>query len=170
MNAVGLVERRIGHDAVQKKRIKSDAVLFGEAGINGVKFGAVFPAQIWRRQHTGEQHPNLGGLQPGDDVIKIFACFLGVQRPQPVVGAKLDDGRMRLVAQRSSQSGTPTRRGIAGDTRIDDRDLVAPCTQRDLQHIRKRLTLRQSVSGTEAVAQHHQPNRIGSICRSGDRQ
>ena len=86
-------------------------------------------------------------------------CSFGRQAAQHVVGAELDDQRVRVRRDRPIVAREPVLRGVARDARVDDLHVPTPGAQRRLELVGKRLSRRHAVPGGEAVAKDDEAQR-----------
>ncbi len=160
MDSVGLVELGLRGDAVEKERIEQRAIAVGEVGVDSVKGRRVFPAEIGRRPHSGQQHrkPALG--KTGHQVVQRLPGDRRVDAAQRVVGAKLDDHGVGIGADRPVEPGKPVAGGVPGNATIDDDNIVAAGLKGALQPGREGGFGIEAVAGGQAVAESDDPDRL----------
>jgi hypothetical protein len=69
VDAVRLVERGRGGDAVEEERVEDGAVPLGELGEDGVEGGGVVRPEIGRRHHAGDEHRQAALGQAGEQAV-----------------------------------------------------------------------------------------------------
>ena len=168
MDAVILVEGRIGGDAVEEERIEGDPMAGGNGAVDAVECSAVFGAQIRRRLHADNQDRHPRRFQSADDGIQIRRRGDRVEPPQSVVGAQFDDRRVGLVGEGPVKACQAAGGGIAGNPGVDDPNRLAGGAQRCLETGREGVWARQAVTRRQAVAEGEKPNFPGRRDRRRD--
>lgn len=169
MNAVSLVQLRISRHSFEKKRIQQNIMLLCKAGINRREGFGVFAAEIGRCQHARKQDRDAAFIEMGKDRGQVCQGRSGVQAPQGVVGAELNNYGIRCArrhaAERPVQPREPAGGGVAGHACINDNDIKIGGAKGLLELRRERLVLGKPVSGGEAVAEDEKPHgRLGCGC------
>ena len=171
MNAVSLVQLRISRHSFEKKRIQQNIMLLCKAGINRREGFGVFAAEIGRCQHARKQDRDAAFIEMGKDRGQVCQGRTGVQAPQGVVGAELNNYGIRCARRHAAERPVQPREsaggGIAGHAGVDDGDVAMSRAKGLLQLGRERLVLGKPVSGGEAVADHEKPH--GGLGRGGHR-
>ena len=75
-----------------------------EARINRIEPAAILRAEIGRRLHAGQQHRDAAPAQLGQDGVEVLGRDLGLDAAQSIIGAELDDRRVRLVLRRCAEA------------------------------------------------------------------
>jgi hypothetical protein len=162
MQAIALIELPIGGDAVEEEGIEQDAILASQVGIDRLEGAAVIRAEIGRCPHAGEEDSDPPRGQPAHDLGQRDARHLGVDAPQHVVGAELEDHGVGTLRHRPVKTGKAAGGGVAGDPGIADLNRQALGAQRLLQPNGKSGIGRQTVPGGERIAERHYPDRLFS--------
>ncbi len=153
VNAIRLIERGLGSNAVQKKGIEQRAMgrcLFWK---NSIKLSLIVRPEIGWCPHPGKQHRDFLGLQ----IFKnAHQCAFGLRRIQPtqcIIGTKLDDDRVNWLTQGPVQPRFALRNRITRYTRIDHNHIMPFGLERRLKPNRKGLQWFKSIASGQAVAQ-----------------
>ena len=88
-------------------------MLLGQVRIDAIEGTRVVFAQVARRDHAGQQHLGAAGLERGDDLLEVGLGASGVEAAQGIVGAELQDHRIRALGHRPAQPLQPGCRRIA---------------------------------------------------------
>ena len=113
MDAVAQIEARVSGYTIQEKRIKYQPILFGKARIKTVKGFAIARPQIGCGQHAGQHHLKPARLQFFDDLAKVFFRHFGRQAAQHIIGAQLDNYRLRFASDGPVEPRQAAGAGIA---------------------------------------------------------
>ena len=97
----------------------------------------------------------MGGVRPHQDLRQRRLGGADVHAAQHVVGAELDDQRVRPFRNAPVESRQPILRRLAGDPGVGDFDIIAFCAQNLLQNLGKRLSRRRPIARGETVAERN---------------
>ena len=93
------------------------------------------------------------------------AAWIGAA--QHVIGAELEDHRIRPLRHRPVQAGKPAGRSVAGHPGIGDLHRDALGLERPLKLRREGFLDRQAKPGSERIAQGHDAYRLIGGCGGG---
>lgn len=161
MDAVLLIEGAVGGDAVEEERVEDRTVSGGKIAVDRVETGAIVRAEVRRRQHAGEQHRQAALAEPGEQTIEAVAGDCGIDAAERVVGAELDDHGVGVVAHRPVDPRQAVAGGVAGDSGVDDRDVMAAGAEGGFEPGGERLANWKAKARRQAVAEDDDADRVG---------
>jgi len=100
MDAVALIQCRVGGDTLEEERHERDVILTGKRGVHLMECDDVITAEVPRGFHPGQHDLDVPGLRALDDVRQILLERLGRQRAQRVVAAQRDDEHSDITVER----------------------------------------------------------------------
>ena len=124
---------------------------FGERRIHRVELGLVGRSEVERRGHASDQHRDLARF--AEDAVEVLAGLGGRQTAQHVIRAKGQDHRVDLWPEDPADPGKTAGRGVAGDTGIHHRHIMAAGNQPAFELRHKARILRQAEARRQAVTE-----------------
>ncbi len=124
MNAVSLVERRIGSDTFEQEGIERDIEASSERGKNSVEPFCVVSTPAGRRFHADENGLDVVLEQSGENGGERLFRGSRLEAAQRVVRAQRDDDNPRLLTQDRHEARGAAEGRIAGDSFVVDGELA----------------------------------------------
>ena len=169
METVWLVEAGIGRNAVEKERIEDGVIAGGRVAIDRIETSGIVLAEIARCEHAGDEDRQAALMQSADELVEGIARRHRIAAAKRVVGAKLDDYRIRIFANRPVYSREAAAERIAGHAGVDNVDIVAACFEGTFQPSREGFVRGKTEAGRQAVSEGDDRQRCGGnrACRGG---
>ena len=161
MDPIGLIQGRHQSHALQEKGIERHLMLFGKAGKDVIEGGDIVRAQVQRRTHADQQNRNIRSLKAPQDRLQILIGRSRLQAPQGIVGAELQEHRIRPFGEAPVEACQPASGGVAGIPAVQDLDGPALRLQSPLQLSGKFIALGQTIAMDQAVTERQQPDGLG---------
>ena len=161
MDAVGLVQARIGGHAVEQERHERHLGVPGDGREHVREFAGELHAVVRRQAHARQQNAGARGAQPRDDLVEIGAHRLRALTAQTVVGAKRHDDDLGPRAQHPVDAPPAAGGRVAAHPGVDHAIGVAFAREARLETRRIGLVGGDAEAGGEAIPEGDD-DRIGA--------
>src|SRR3546814_11760436 len=91
VEAVRQQQLPVTHDSGEEEGVEVRPELAGAVGKDAVELGAIFGAEVGRRDHAGDQHLDAVPVELGADRLYVRARFPGRDAPHSVVAVERPD-------------------------------------------------------------------------------